>query len=75
VRKDFPDRRNLIGCWWVTNAEVHRQKHLIGCLSISTFPVTQACDEWYTRSKRYDLYQLIWWEASERENSPTHLTW
>lgn len=41
VRRVFLDWRHLIGCWWVTDAEVHRQKHVIGCPPVSAFPATR----------------------------------
>lgn len=42
VRRVFPNRRHLIGRWWVTDAEVHRQTHLIGWHPISALPATRS---------------------------------
>lgn len=61
VRRVFPDWRHLIGCWWVTVAEVHTQRPLIGCYYFS-IPSHQVCGEWFGGSKSYHLNQLIWWE-------------
>lgn len=62
VRRVFLDWRHLIGRWWVTDAEVHRQKHLIGCPPVSAFQ-PPSCDEWCRGSKSYHLDQLRWWEG------------